>query len=417
MFNVPHTSLSLCALAVAGLLLSGCSNGQQVKLADAPIPTSRTLATQADPQPAESPSQAALGENTENSLEQVAEAPQSPVDGEEPMEAPQVAEAAEAPVPVTAPRAETSTVVKAVTVTEKPVRKIETTDIVETPERIIERKETVETTERVVDQVQVDEDAGRVVEQVEVIERTERTVDTIEVDKTTGAAVETIVRSEPVKKEVETMTVVVEAASADDAPRDPARLFTGPEQSTPADYRGYGIVAIRADTPPSERQRLNMICEAFVAPLPARPEGENAGMVTVWPVSSTAHADELNAAPRQRICGDAVERYGLSEGRRAIVDTERTGWILDNRGPYLLAWSPPSAKGTAGALVLLVDLSGVTTPEAAQVVMQRWSSDIERNADLWAGKSWDVDLLRPIIASWREQFGARTLMLLGPVGG
>ncbi|WP_419906444.1 hypothetical protein [Hoeflea sp.] len=359
-------------------------------------------------------------QDSENSTEQVAEAPQSVADEKtDTLPAPQpkpVVDEVKTPVPATAPREPSNIVVETVTVAEKPVRKVETTDIVETPERLIERKETVETTERVVDQVEVDEKAGRTVEQIEVVERTEKTVDTIAVDKTTGAAVETIVRAEPVEREVESVTVITETA-ATSVSRDPARLFVGPDHALSAEHKGLGILAIRADTPPSEQARLAMICEAFTAPLPDRPESETIGMVTVWPVSSTAHAEELNSGGAQQTCANAVERYGLAEGRKAIIDTERTGWILDNRGPYLLAWSPPGDKGTAGALVLLVDLSGVTKQEAATAIMQRWSSDIERNSALWAGKGWDVDLLRPIITSWREDFGARTLMLLGPVGG
>ena len=419
MSNFPDAASSLCACLLAGLLVAGCSNGQQIKLADAPVPTSRTAATQTEMLQPESAPQAASADAVENSREQVAEAPQSPANDDASTAAAdleEVAEVTEAPVPASAPRTETHAVVKTITVKERPVEKTETAQIVETPTRIIEREETVETTQRVIDRIEVDEDAGRAVEQVEVIERTQRTVDTVEIDKATGAAVETIVRAEPVEKELESVTVVVETKMTD-AARDPSRLFVGRDQANSADYKGYGILAIRADTPPSERQRLNVICEAFIAPLPERSENDNAAMVTVWPVASSAHADELNAAPGDRICGEAVERYGLTEGRKAIIDTEKTGWILDNRGPYLLAWSPPDARGTAGALVLLVDLSGVTTAEAARAVMLRWSSDIERNDALWSESGWDVDVLRPIIANWREEFGARTLMLLGPVGG
>ncbi|MDA4844077.1 hypothetical protein [Hoeflea poritis] len=420
MSAIPNAASGLCACVVAGLLVAGCSNGQHLKLSDTPIPTSRTLATQDGAAQPDLSSNAASADIAENSQEQVAEAPQSSADGggstPESSDPQEVADVTEAPVPATAPRTETHAVVKTITVTERPAGTTESGQIIETPTRIIEREETVETTQRVVDRVVVDDDAGRAVEQVEVIERTQRTVDTVEIDKATGAAVETIVRSEPVEKEMEAVTVVFEK-KASEAARDPSRLFVGPDLANATDFQGYGIVAIRADTPPSERQRLNLICEAFIAPLPERSDGETTGMATVWPVVSSARADELNTAPRDRICGAAVERYGLAEGRKAIIDTERTGWILDNRGPYLLAWSPPGAKGTAGALVLLVDLSGVTTAEAARAIMQRWSSDIERNNALRSADGWNVDVLRPIIANWREAFGARTLMLLGPVGG
>ncbi len=387
---------AICASLLAALTLSACGSSQTAQV-DTPVATPKAApARVASALPKTAPAR------MEEPAAQNAQAPS-------PRTQKQIA--ATEPAPRTA-----GTVIETVTVTEEPVSTVETTEIVETAEGIVERKETVETTERVIDRVEVDEQQGRVTETVDIVESTEKTVDVLAVDKRTGAAAETIVRSAPVEKETGHMTVVVQALKG---PKDPSRRFTGPDGIEVLTLAGFGIVAVKADTPASDRQRLVMICEAFASPTPdlERRDGADPGMVTVWPISSTAHAEELNAAAHSPDCAEAVERYGLSEGERAIADAERSGWILEDRGPYLLAWSPPMARGAEGAPVLLADLSGVTTPEAARAIMHRWSGDVETNAALWNEARWNAEHLQAVMERWRVEFGPRVLLLLGPAGG
>ncbi|MEM6464356.1 MAG: hypothetical protein AAF724_20835 [Pseudomonadota bacterium] len=320
------------------------------------------------------------------------------------------------PVPEPAPR---QILEEEIVVTERPVATIETTETVETPTRVIERTETVETSKTIVDKVELDEMSGRAVEQVEIIERTQTTVDTVEIDKQTGTAVETIERTEPVETEREAVTVVVESAPAGrQGSKDTARLFAAAGQVEPANYRGYGVFAVRAQTVTDERDRTGMLCDAFVAALPVpRDPAEKIDMVTVWPVKSLADADDVNATSGARMCEKAVERYDDAAGEEAIADAQRTGWILDNAGPYVLAWSPPSDKGVSGASVLLVDLSDVSEPGFARDLMQRWSEDVERNDALWAVDGWNPEELSRVINDWRGEFGPRTILLLGTAGG
>lgn len=310
------------------------------------------------------------------------------------------------------------TVIETTTVIEKPTESVEKVEIVETPGAIAERKETIETTERIVERVEIDEQQGRVTETVDVEVSTQKTTDVLVVDKQTGDSVETVVQSEPVVKKSEHIAVTVERLPG---PKDPSRRFTGPDGIDLLQLAGYGIIAVKTNTLTTDRNRLLMICESFTSPTPGLDERTGAapvpGMITAWPISSTAHADELNNTATLPDCAEAVERYGVSEGTKALQDVERSGWVLEDRGPFLVAWAPPLAKGSPGEPVLLADLSRVSTPKAALTVMHRWAMDIETNTTLWNEGRWDIDALRPVMERWQDEFGPRVLMLLGPVGG
>ena len=411
----PKAGFALATSVLIAMAVSGCSNGyygaDDPQLTVQAAPAESTSTAPATPAPAET---------TPPTPDQIADLPEkAPVPTVSPNEVVKQApepEASPAPVPEPSPRQASE---ESIMVAEKPVSTVEKVEIVETPERIVERKETIETSEIVVDRTRVNKEAGIAVEQVEVIERTEKTVDTIEIDKATGTAVETIVKSEPVDRETEALTVVVESTPmAPDGPKDSARIFAGPGQVEPSDYSGYGVFAVRLDTPASDRDRLVMLCDAFVAALPVSNDpAQKPDMVTVWPVASTARADEFNVATGGRRCEGAVERYDSEGGQEAISESERTGWILDNTGPYLLAWSPPSDKGVSGASVLLVDLSAVTDPGNARDIMRHWSEDVERNDMLWSVEGWEPEELSRVINDWRGEFGPRSILLLGTAGG
>lgn len=384
-FN-PGPSVFIALFAALGL--SACAGGQQISPADAPVPIPRTAA-------AETVVEVERSATTESPVAQANVAAQD------------------------APRQTGEPVVEVVRVTETPTSTMETTKVVETADRLVERKETVETTERIIDRIEIDEKDGRIEETADVIESTRKTVDVVAIDKQTGAAVEVMIEAAPVEKRTERVTIVVEDDETGKAAgsMDRSRRFAGPDGIETARLAGFGIVAIRAGMHADERDRLMAICEAFTSPTPDIAARDEPGVMTIWPVSSTAHAEELNASSAAPNCDEAIERYGLADAKRAIADAERTGWILDNRGPYLLAWSPPEAKGGSSSQVLLADFSGIATAEGARAVMHRWANDVENNSTLWGGGEWDTTLLRPIIDSWREEFGTRALMLLGPVGG
>ena len=189
------------------------------------------------------------------------------------------------------------------------------------------------------------------------------------------------------------------------------RIFAGPDQFPPEHYQAYGIVAfpVRAESEASTA-RQNAICRAWAAVLPSseldREElpATDRQMVTVWPVATNEVAGELNMdkAP----CDRAVSRYGLVRGQLALRNAAAAGWEVDDNGPYLLAWSPPSLIGSNEAVVLVADLSHVMTYEDAIDVFREWRLDIESDSALWNDDvGWNLDVLREKLRRWADRFG------------
>ena len=135
-------------------------------------------------------------------------------------------------------------------------------------------------------------------------------------------------------------------------------------------------------------------------------------MVTVWPIDTDEKADALNGMRRNKICGVAVDRYGLVIALQTLKDAELAGVTTAGIGPFLLAWSPSSAKGQQDALVLVSNLSNVTTFRQAQEIFLKWSREIEQNPQLWRD-GWNLEKLRTEIRLWVDQYGPQILALFG----
>lgn len=156
-----------------------------------------------------------------------------------------------------------------------------------------------------------------------------------------------------------------------------------------------------------------MFCNAYVATLPHTSELEAARfkqMVTVWPINSDDYSNRLNQPNGQvrDICQTAVDHYGLVIAQRALKDAEHTGKKLTGTGPFLLAWSPSADKGKQDALVLVSDLSDITTYEQAHERFLAWSRDIESDPALWM-RGWSLERLRIYIRSWVDKYGEKSL--------
>lgn len=170
-----------------------------------------------------------------------------------------------------------------------------------------------------------------------------------------------------------------------------------------------------------------MLCEAYASTLLAYnevPAPINTQMVTVWPIDTDGEATRLNRMPphdkpndgsvstiQNRTCVDAVSRYGLLTAEVAIRDARKNRARIDGLGSFLLAWSPSAKKGMPDALVLVSDLSEVTTMEQAKGIFVQWSVDIEKNPELWK-KGWNVDSLKTVIKLWADKYGERLLQLV-----
>lgn len=226
---------------------------------------------------------------------------------------------------------------------------------------------------------------------------------------------ESVPESESVPDEVSSVESSAEKLSTVRA----SRIFASPNRHPPTEFAAYGILAFRSRPSPFNRDRHMMFCHAYLAVLPhaselAVPRSEQ--MVTVWPVSSDEASALLNLLSTQinRLqiaCQMAVEDYGLVIAKQALKDAEMSGRNLSGGGPYLLAWSPSADKGKPDALVLVSDLSDITTYEQAQERFLAWSRDIESDPALWA-RGWDVERLRVRIRSWVDKYGEKALAML-----
>jgi hypothetical protein len=163
-----------------------------------------------------------------------------------------------------------------------------------------------------------------------------------------------------------------------------------------------------------------MFCNAYVATLPHASELEvprSKQMVTVWPLNSDDSSNRLNQLMyhEKDMCEIAVDNYGLVIAQQALKDAELTGKNLARTGPFLLAWSPSTDKGKQDTLVLVSDLSDITTYEQANEVFLAWSRDIELDPTLWSN-GWDIERLRSKIRYWVDKYGSKSLEMFGIEG-
>ena len=197
------------------------------------------------------------------------------------------------------------------------------------------------------------------------------------------------------------------------------RVFSGPNVFRPDAFGAYGIIAFSAGMTSASKERYLMICEAYVAAMPHVWQYSEVSLseqiATVWPIDSDSVATDLNSATsREELCDPAVKNYGLRIGQDAIKHAEKAiGKLLTGVGPYLLAWAPPSEIGDHAAVVLKVDMSGVTTDVQAANIFEAWKNDIEAEPELWTDGSWDLERVRLVIQQWADKFGTQIMSLFG----
>lgn len=198
-----------------------------------------------------------------------------------------------------------------------------------------------------------------------------------------------------------------------------SRIFAGPGQYPPIEFNAYGIVAFRTRPSTDDRLRYMGICEAYIASILHETEidiPKNEQMVTVWPVSTDVMAGKINKIARKRVCNLAVDNYGSKVAIKAIKDAESAGAKLSGDGPFLLAWSPATNKGSSEALVLVSNLSNVQNIRQAKDLFREWVIDIENDPRKWRG-GWNIELIRIRIRHWVDNYGEKTLQIFGIDGG
>lgn len=127
-------------------------------------------------------------------------------------------------------------------------------------------------------------------------------------------------------------------------PLTPTRTFLKAKDIPPQGVGAYGVVAFRALPTTSSRDRLLMVCESFLASLPAqtslpRNVALKDQMVTVWPLSAAQPS-----SAQLRSCDYLINNYDLFGGLAAIRDAQSQAHPLNGRGPFLIGWSPSSMR-------------------------------------------------------------------------
>jgi hypothetical protein len=200
-------------------------------------------------------------------------------------------------------------------------------------------------------------------------------------------------------------------SSTTQASIQPTRMAAGPGQYPPKRFRAYGIVAFKSRLTSANKDRYNLICEAYVSAISYYGDVKaplSDQMVTVWPVESVAWADKINAERREKVCADAVPHYDLTTALDAIDSARKNGASLDGLGPFLLAWSPGAAKGEPDSLVLVADMSDVINDEQSHQLLDMWVQDIQHDSSLWY-PTWDPKKLNFKIRLWFDKWGTRLL--------
>jgi hypothetical protein len=203
-----------------------------------------------------------------------------------------------------------------------------------------------------------------------------------------------------------------------------SRLFAGPGEFPPSAFAAYGIVAFRSQATPDNRDRYIGICEGYVASIPLATELSSRGiplseqMATVWPIEDSdlaANLNEFGDSPES--CPDVVANIDtvtslnvINAARRVRTDVE-----FSNPGPYLLAWSPAATVGDSDALVLVWDLSSVTTRQQATDLFADWAVEIENDPSLWRN-GWDDGSLRRKLRLLADKWGETIIRAITSIG-
>ncbi|MEY8799466.1 peptidoglycan-binding protein [Leisingera sp. XS_AS12] len=200
----------------------------------------------------------------------------------------------------------------------------------------------------------------------------------------------------------------------------PTRVFAGPGQFPPSRFRGYGFLAFPALASEYDYDRHMKLCQAYVNSLPATSsvrEQREDQFVTVWPVKDKKLASSLNGTflrlETSTKCARAIDDYDDGQAREVLTDVRAAQDItLDGRGPYLFGWIPADEYGQKGKLILMLDLSRVTTYEQALVQLQSWQQKIATNPELLRD-GLSIENVRRMIRDWSDQHGQAFLMLIG----
>jgi hypothetical protein len=184
----------------------------------------------------------------------------------------------------------------------------------------------------------------------------------------------------------------------------PVRAYLRSSEIPPASIGAYGIVAFRAKPTSANRDRLLMTCAAYVASIPPQksvPNSVSVGdeMLTIWPLDDPSSPDAAKDD-----CNFAIDHYDLYSADSAIGDAEKQGAQFGADGPFLIGWSPATARGAPDNLVLVVDMSLYNSQDSFNQAFQFWKQKIVEDPSLWR-KGFSVEGVRLAIRDFADHYG------------
>ena len=192
------------------------------------------------------------------------------------------------------------------------------------------------------------------------------------------------------------------AVASDGGPLQPVRAYLRAKDIPPPGVGAYGLVGVHSRPTPANRAKLLMVCKSFVAYFPRSEEASaplSDQMVTIWPV---VHAD---APEIQRDdCDYAIDHYDLVASESAISDATVQHGNFRGEGPFLVGWSPSNARGVAGALVLVIDMSSKNTQAEIDHAFQFWKNEIVEDPSTWRN-GWSVERIRVSLQLFADTYG------------
>jgi hypothetical protein len=184
----------------------------------------------------------------------------------------------------------------------------------------------------------------------------------------------------------------------------PVRAYLRSTEIPPASIGAYGIVAFRAKPTSANRSRLLMTCAAFVTSIPPQksvPDSVSVSdeMLTIWPLD-----DPSSPEAAKDDCDFAIDHYDLYSADSAIGDAEKQGAKFGADGPFLIGWSPATARGAPDNLVLVVDMSLYDSQDSFNQAFQFWKQKIVEDPSLWR-KGFSVEGVRLAIRDFADHYG------------
>jgi hypothetical protein len=156
-----------------------------------------------------------------------------------------------------------------------------------------------------------------------------------------------------------------------------------------------------------------MVCNAFIAFFP-RAETSTAPpkdqMITIWPLYNP---DAKQA--KKDDCDFVVAQYDLNASEAAMSDARRQHANFEGEGPYLVGWSPSSARGVPDKLVLVIDMSADNSQALIDRKFLFWKKQIVEDPSRWRN-GFSIESVRTAIRIFADQYGQAMLDAIKLVG-